>query len=73
MNAREARAYRERWRKVNEIERQEAQTATIQERWRQLNAIKERAARLEITRKGDDSEAKIFSLWAKLRIAHAPD
>ena len=72
MNATEARAYRERWREVAEIERREAQAATIQDRWRQLNALKRRVARLGITRKGDEGEMEIFLLWAKLRIAHAP-
>lgn len=71
MNAAEARAYRERWREVAEIERREAQAATIQERWRQLNALKQRAARLGITRKDDQGEAELFSLWASLKTAHA--
>jgi len=72
MNAAEARAYRERWRDVAEIERREAQAATIQDRWRQLNALKQRAARLGIARKDDEGEIEIFYLWASLRITYAP-
>ena len=67
MDASEARAYIERWQAVEEIERQEAQAATIQDRWRQLNALRRRAARLGIQRAGDDGEMEIFSLWANLK------
>lgn len=71
MDAIDARAYLERWRDVERVERLEAQTTTIQDRWRQLNALKMRAARLGITRKGDEGEMDIFLLWANLRMAHA--
>ena len=71
MNAAEARAYRDRWREVAEIERRAAQAASLQDRWRQLNAIKRRATRLGITPKEDAGEAEIFLLWASLRTAHA--
>jgi len=72
MDATDARAYLGRWRDVERIERLEAQTATIQDRWRQLNARKMRAARLGITRKGDEGEMEIFLRWANLRVLHAP-
>ena len=71
MDSVDARSYLERWREVERVERLEAQTATIQDRWRQLNALKIRAARLGITRKGDEGEMEIFLLWANLRMSHA--
>lgn len=70
MDAVDARAYLERWRDVERIERLETQAATIQDRWRQLNALRTRATRLGITRNGDDNEMEIFFLWADLRRAH---
>ena len=71
MDSADARAYLERWRDVERVERLEAQTTTIQDRWRQLNALKLRAARLGIERKGDEGEMEIFLMWANLRTAHA--
>jgi len=71
MDKADAIAFRERWRDVERIERIEAQSATIQDRWRQLNAVKQRATRLGITRKEDDSEMKIFLIWANLRKKYA--
>jgi hypothetical protein len=70
MDKAEAVAFRERWRDVERIERMEAQSITIQDRWRQLNAVKRRATRLGITQKDDDSEMKIFLVWANLRKKH---
>ena len=72
MNTAEAKAYRERWREIEEIERQEAQAATLQERWRQLNALKGPAARLRITRKEDEGELETFFRWATLENKYAP-
>ncbi len=73
MDKSDARAYRERWQAVAKIERQELQAASPAEKWRQLNAIKRRAARLGITREGDDGEMEIFLLWARLRVEYAPN
>jgi hypothetical protein len=71
MDKTDAIAYRERWREVEQIERLEAQSITIQDRWRQLNMIKSRAIRLGITRKEDEGEMEIFLLWANLRKKYA--
>ena len=71
MEKADAIAYRERWREVEQVERLETQSATIQDRWRQLNAVKRRANRLGITRKEDDGEMEIFLRWANLRKKHA--
>ena len=70
MDKADAVAFRERWWEVERIERMEAQSATIQDRWRQLNAVKVRATRLGITHKENDSEMKIFLIWANLRKKH---
>lgn len=67
MDKADAVAFRERWRDVERIERMETQSATIQDRWRQLNAVKMRAIRLGIRQKEDDSEMRIFLIWANLR------
>lgn len=39
MNAADARAYIDRWREVEQIERLEAQAASVQERWQKLNRL----------------------------------
>lgn len=72
MNAAEAKAYKDRWKEVEEIKSQETQSDTIENRWRQLNALKTRALRLGISRKGKEDKTEIYRLWAKLRNAHAP-
>ncbi len=70
MNTADARAYRERWREVEEIERQEAQAATIQDRWRQLNAVFGLALGLGLLEKlANDQEELIWRRWAVLKQA----
>ncbi|MEW6405186.1 MAG: hypothetical protein AB1649_25615 [Chloroflexota bacterium] len=67
MNAAEARAYRERWREVAEIERREAQSATVQDRWRQLNAVFGMAQSLGLLEKlAADQEETIWQRWVVL-------
>lgn len=68
MDAADARAYRERWREVEKIERLEAQAATIQDRWRQLNAVFGMALGLGLLEKlADDQEESIWRRWAVLK------
>jgi hypothetical protein len=59
--------YRERWKDVEEIERQELRASTVQTNWRQLNSILRRAIRLELCRGDDNGEMEIFNRWAILR------
>ena len=63
----EAKKYLERWREVEDIQREELLTTSLQERWRQLNALKLRALRLEISQEGDNGEMDVFLRWANLR------
>lgn len=59
--------YRERWKAVEEIERQELRASTVQTNWRQLNSILRRSIRLGLKRGDDDGEMNIFKRWEKLR------
>lgn len=59
--------YRERWKAVEEIERQELRASTVQTNWRQLNSILRRSIRLGLVRGDDDGELGIFNRWAILR------
>ena len=59
--------YRERWKAVEEIERQELRASTAQTNWRQLNSILRRSIRLELRRGDDDGESEIFKRWTILR------
>jgi len=59
--------YRERWKAVEEIERQELRASTVQTNWRQLNSILRRSIRLDLRRGDDDGEMEIFNRWTFLR------
>jgi hypothetical protein len=63
----DVRFYRERWKAVEEIERQELRASTVQTNWRQLNSILRRSIRLGLSRGDDDGEMEIFNRWAALR------
>jgi hypothetical protein len=67
MDASDIRFYRERWKAVEEIERQELRALTAQINWQQLNSILRRAVRLRLKRGDDDGEMEIFDRWAMLR------
>ena len=68
MNAAEAKAYKERWKEVREIERQEAQANTFQERWSKLNAIFNLALGLGLLENlPPDQEELIWQRWATLK------
>jgi hypothetical protein len=59
--------YRERWKAVEEIERQELRASTAQENWRQFNALLRRSIRLRIRRGDDDGENQVFLRWAEIK------
>ena len=62
------KVYRERWQAVEEIERQEHQSVSIEHRWRQINAIFEFARALEL--KLDDPDIlddAVIKRWAQLK------
>jgi hypothetical protein len=58
---------RDRWKAVEEIERQELRASTVKQNWQKLNAIMLRAKRLNLSRGHDDNEMEVFLRWAKLR------
>ena len=67
MEVGDIRFYKERWKAVEEFERQELRAATVQHNWRQLNAIMRRANRLGLRRGNDDGEMEVFLRWAKVK------
>lgn len=67
MDVGDIRFYREHWKAVEEIERQELRALTPQQNWKHLNGIMRRARRLRIHRGDDDGEMEIFERWAKIR------
>ena len=60
------KAYRARWEAVEEIERQELQSAPLELRWQQLNSLYLLAIGLGIDIPAKD-EIKVFQRWAKLK------
>lgn len=68
MNKEELRFHlRDRWKAVEEIEREELRAMTLDEHWRKLNAIVRFAVEADIQRYGDDGEMEVFLRWAKLK------
>ncbi len=69
MNAEEMRfLLRDRWKAVEEIERQELRASTVQQNWKQLNLIMRRAIRLHLLNGGDNGETEVFQRWEKLKV-----
>jgi hypothetical protein len=67
MNVGNIRFYKERWKAVEEIERQELRAMTLEEHWRRMNAIVRFAVETGMKREGDDGEMEVFLRWAKLK------
>jgi hypothetical protein len=68
MNEEEIRFHlRDRWKAVEEIERQELRAMTLEEHWRRLNAIVRFAVETGMKRDDDDGEMEVFQRWAKLK------
>lgn len=59
--------YIERWKAVEEIERQERRSSSMELRWKQLNAIWGLAKILGFSFEPDESELIVYALWAKLK------
>ena len=60
------REYRERYRVVAEVERQEQQAATIAKRWQQLNALWNLASGLAIHSGAEDVDT-VRRRWVQLK------
>ncbi|HSG42101.1 MAG TPA: hypothetical protein VLA72_02995 [Anaerolineales bacterium] len=69
MEVGDIRFYRERWKAVEEVERQELRAMTLEEHWRKLNAIVRFAIETGMHRDDDDdeSEMEVFLRWAKIK------
>jgi hypothetical protein len=61
------RLYKDRWKAVEEIERQELRAMTFEDHWRKLNAIVRFALGTGMEIKRDNSEMEVFSRWLKLK------
>jgi len=59
--------YRERWKAVEEIERQELRAMSLDEHWKQINSLFQFALGVGLTRGDDDGEKDVFLRWAKLK------
>jgi hypothetical protein len=59
--------YRERWKAVEEIERQELRAMTIEKHWKQINNLVRFALENGLMRGDDDNEMEVFLRWAKLK------
>jgi hypothetical protein len=67
MDVGDIRFYVERWKAVEEIERQELRAMTMEEHWRKLNAIVRFAIEMGMKREDDDGEMEVFLRWAKIK------
>jgi len=68
MNAEEIRFHlRDRWKAVEEIERQELRAMSMDEHWQKLNAIVRFALETGMNRRDQDDEMEVFLRWAKLK------
>ena len=61
------RLYQDRWKAVEEIERQELRSMTLEEHWRKLNAIVRFAIETGMEENKDDSEMEVFLRWAEIK------
>lgn len=61
------KSYRERWKAVENFERQELRAMSVEEHWRQINSLFRFAHELGLTRGDDDGERDVFARWAKLK------
>ena len=61
--------YKERWKAVEEIERQELRAMTPEDHWRQLNAIARFAIEtgMEEDKDNQDGEMEVYLRWAEIK------
>jgi hypothetical protein len=59
--------YRDRWKAVEEIERQELRAMSVEKHWKQINNLIRFAIENKLARGEDKSEMEVFQRWAKLR------
>jgi hypothetical protein len=61
------RLYKDRWRAVEEIERQELRAMSPEEHWQKLNAIARFALETGMEIEKDNDEMDVFRRWVKLK------
>ena len=61
------KAYRERWKAVEEFEREELRSLTMEARLQQMITIWRMAVGLGFSFEPDNSELEVFTRWAKLK------
>jgi hypothetical protein len=59
--------YKERWKAIEEIERQELRAMTLADHWRKLNAIARFAIETGIEKDDQDGEMEVFLRWAAIK------
>ena len=59
--------YRERWKAVEDIERQELRAMSPETHWQHINRLFRFAIEHGLTRGDDDGEMEVFRRWAKLK------
>ncbi|MCK6569182.1 MAG: hypothetical protein DCC59_02740 [Chloroflexi bacterium] len=69
MEAGDIKFYVERWKAVEEIEREELRALTI-ERWRKINQGWGIGSALGLSFEQDESDMEAYRVWAKLKERH---
>ena len=64
------RLYKDRWKAVEKVERQELRAMTLEDHWRKLNAIVRFAIESGMEFDRDESEMEVILRWAKLKTSH---
>lgn len=59
--------YKERWKAVEEIERQELRAMTPEESWQQINILWGLGMALGFSFEPDEGKIKVYERWAKLK------
>ncbi len=67
MEVGDIRFYKERWKAVEEIERQELRQLSVEDRWQQINWLWGMGMALGFSFEPDESELEIYERWAKLK------
>jgi hypothetical protein len=67
MEVGDIRLYKDRWKAVEEIERQELRAMTLEEHWRKLNAIVRFAIETGMQNDRDESEMEVSLRWAEIK------
>jgi len=70
MTKAEARAFKRRWRLVNEFEKKELRRTSIETRFRQLAALMASAKQLGWDEALSEGEAEVWDRWQRLRKAY---